>query len=167
MRSLTRQGGPRFQYRLRLEPLSAGFSLGTAIERISVPAGDTCEIEIKAQRRDYDGPIQLALAGLDARFTATNMVIPAKTNATKVVLTTPAGLEMGDCFEFTLCGMAEMSGRKLESGMSTLEALTNQWTDLPYPPLELDGVITLSIARGKSETAPPMKRKKKTFGAAE
>jgi len=62
---LTRQGGPRFQYHLMLETLPGGFSLGTAIERASVPAGDTCEIEVKAQRRDYDGPIQLALAGLD------------------------------------------------------------------------------------------------------
>jgi hypothetical protein len=158
---LTRQGGPRFQYHLMLETLPGGFSLGTAIERASVPAGDTCEIEVKAQRRDYDGPIQLALAGLDERFAATNLVIAAKTNSTKVVLTTPAGLEMGDCFDFTLRGTAEVAGRIIESGLSTMEALTNQWSDLSYPPTELDGVITLSIARGKSETTQPVKRRKK------
>jgi hypothetical protein len=157
---LNRQAGLRFRYRLQLESLLPGFALSTETERVSVPAGVSFDLTVQAQRRDYDGPIQLALAGLDERFTTTNAVIPAKTNSVQLTVITPAGLALGDVFDFHILGQATLTNREVNARASTLPALRNVLPNLRYPPAELDGVITLSIAGSKSATPTQVRKKR-------
>ncbi|HXJ58725.1 MAG TPA: hypothetical protein VNU68_18870 [Verrucomicrobiae bacterium] len=157
---LNRQGGPRCRYRLQLQPLLPGFTLSVETERISVPAGESFPLLVQAQRRDYDGPITLALPGLDSGFGLTNAVIPAKTNAVQLTVTTPAHLELGDFFDFRVSGQATIQERKVVAQASTLPAIRRVLPNLRYPPAELDGVITLSIASGRSGTVPPTRKKR-------
>jgi hypothetical protein len=157
---LNRQGGPRCRYRLQLEPLLPGFALSVETERVSVPAGESFTLTVQAQRRDYDGPIHLALSGLDSRFTLTNSVIPAKTNVTQLTVTSPANLALGDYFDFHVEGHATIQERAVTARASTMPAIRSVLPNLRYPPAELDGVITLSIATGKSATIPPNRKKK-------
>jgi hypothetical protein len=158
---LNRLGGPDFNYRLGIAPLRPGFELSADAERFPVPAGDSIEIEVQAQRRDYDGPIHLKLAGLEAGFVATNTVIVAKTNSTKIRLTVPADLALGELFPFGITGSAEINGSNITVRVSTRPALRAAFPEMRFPPAELDGLMSLSVSGSKS-TAPKPARRKRT-----
>jgi len=144
------------------DSLTAGFGLSVETERVSVPAGESFEVEVQAARREYDGPIHLGLIGLPEGFTVTNAVIPAKTNVVKLQVTIPEELALGDLLHFGIVGNAMIGETNCLARASTLPALRNLFPGLRYPPRELDGLIALSVAASKSTeaTSPPKKRKK-------
>jgi hypothetical protein len=158
---LNRLGGPDHQYRLAVQPLEPGFQLSADAERFSVPAGDSIEIEVQAQRRDYDGPIRLELVGLEDGFVATSTVIAAKTNATRIKLAVPADLALGEFFEFGLVGSAGFAGTNVTVPVSTLPALRAAFPEMRFPPAELDGLMSLSISESKSTNPKPPRKKRK------
>jgi len=159
---LNQNGGPSFAYRIAVRELKPGFVLSTETERISRPAGDSVEIEVKAERRDYDGQIRLTVQGLPETFALTNAVIAAKsTNATRLRISVPPELALGDCFLFSIVGSAEIAGGTVSERASTLPAWRNAFPELRYPPLELDGLLTLGISESKSTTSKPTQKKRR------
>ncbi len=159
---LNRNGGPKLTYRVGVRELKAGFALSTETERVSVPAGDSIEIEVKADRRDYDGPIQLAVNGLPESFTFSSVSLPAKTNSARLKITAPADLDLGDFFLFSVVGNAVIGSANVSERASTLPALRSAWPELQYPPEELDGVLALTISESKSASPrPPQKKRRK------
>ena len=158
---LNRLGGPGLNYRLAIQPLSSGFQLGVEAERFSVPAGDSVEIEVQAQRQDYNGPIDLKVVGLEEGFVVTNAIIAAKTNVTKLKVTVPADLSLGEFFEFSLVGSAEIAGTNVTTRVSTLPALRAAFPEMRFPPVELDGLMSLSISESKSASPNPARKKRK------
>ena len=159
---LNRNGRPAFAYRIAVRELKPGFSLSTETERISVPAGDSIEIEVKPDRREYDGPIQLAVVGLPEGFSVSNAVITAKTNATRLRISVPSDLALGDFFLFSIVGSAVIDGAKVSERTSTLPALRSLFPELRHPPAELDGLMALSISKSKSDNPkPPQKKRRK------
>jgi hypothetical protein len=159
---LNQQGGRNFAYRIAIGELKPGFVLSTETERVSAPAGDSIEIEVKAGRRDYDGPIQLAVRGLPGAFAVTNALIAAKTNATKLQITTPSDLPLGECFLFSILGSAEINGAQVSERVSTAPALRSAFPELRHPPAELDGLLTLSVSESKSTNPKPPQKKRRT-----
>lgn len=158
---LNRLGGPSSNYRLAIQPLSSGFQLSVEAERFSVPAGDSVEIEVQAQRQDYNGPIDLKVVGLEEGFVVTNAIIAAKTNATKLKVTVPADLALGEFFEFGLIGSAEIAGTNFTARVSTLPALRTAFPEMRFPPAELDGLMSLSVSESKSASPKPARKKRK------
>jgi hypothetical protein len=159
---LNRNGGPAFAYRVASRELKPGFALSTETERVSVPAGDSIEIEVKPDRREYDGPIQLTVVGLPESFSVSNAVITAKTNATKLRISAPSDLALGDFFLFSIVGSAVIDGANVSERTSTLPALRSLFPELRHPPAELDGLISLSISESKSSNPkPPQKKRRK------
>jgi hypothetical protein len=158
---LNRNGGPSLAYRISVRELKPGFALSTETERISVPAGDSIEIEVKPERRDYDGAIQLAAVGLPDGFTITNAVLTAKTNAIRIRIGAPADQHLGDFFLFSLVGSAVIEGSKVSERTSTLPALRNLFPELRHSPPELDGLIALGISESKSSTPKPPQRRRR------
>lgn len=158
---LNRLGGHGLDYQVAVEPWKPGFQLSTETERFSVPAGETIEIDVQAQRRDYDGPISLKLVGLEGDFAATNAIIAAKTNATKLRVTVPAELPLGEYFQFSLVGSADLKDRLVTARVSTAPALRALFPEMRHPPAELDGLMTLSISESKSTSPPPARKKRK------
>jgi len=159
---LNRYGGPTFTYRIAALELKPGFALSTETERVSVPSGESIEIEVKTDRRDYDGPIQLALAGLPRGFTIANATIAAKTNSTRLRISAPSDLGLGDFFLLSVVGSAVIDGNKVSERTSTLPALRSLFPELRHPPAELDGLISLSISESKSTNPkPPQKKRRK------
>jgi hypothetical protein len=126
-----------------------------------MPAGDSIEIEVKPDRREYDGPIQLAVVGLPEGFSVSNAVITAKTNATKLRISAPTDLALGDFFLFSIVGSAVIDGAKVSERMSTLPALRSLLPELRHPPAELDGLVALSISESKSANPQPPKKKRR------
>jgi hypothetical protein len=158
---LNRLGGRDLNYRLAVQPLEPGFRLSAEAERFSVPSGEVIEIDVQAQRRDYDGPIALKLVGLGEGFAATHDVISAKTNGTKIRLTVPADLPLGEFFAFGLVGSAEIGNRQVTARVSTLPALRTLFPEMRDPPADLDGLMSLSISESKSTSPTPARRKRK------
>jgi hypothetical protein len=158
---LNRNGGPAFGYRIAMRELKPGFALSTETERVSVPAGDSIEIEVKPDRHDYDGPIHLAVVGLPESFGVSNAVINAKTNAARLRISAPSDLALGDFFLFSIVGRAMVGGAHISERTSTLPALRSLFPELRHPPEELDGLIALSISESKSTTPQPQRRRRR------
>jgi len=158
---LNRNGGPQFAYRIAMRKLRPGFVLSTETERVSIPAGDSIEIEVKAERREYDGPIQLAVKGLPEGFTVTNAVLAAKTNSAKLKIGAPPNLALGDFHLFSVVGNATIAGEIVSERTSTLPALRTLFPELRHPPTELDGLIALSISESKSATPTRPQRRRR------
>jgi hypothetical protein len=120
------------------------------------------EIEVKAERREYDGPIELSVEGLPETFTLANNVIPAKTNVAKLKLSAPLDEQLGDFFPCSIVGRAVIEGTPVNERISTLPALRAAFPMLRHPPGALDGLLTLSISESKSTNPkPPQKKRKK------
>lgn len=159
---LTGANGASLEYRIRARELKPGFVLSTETDRISGPAGKSFEIEVKAERRDYDGPIELSVEGLPATFSLANSTIPAKTNAAKLKISAPADTQLGDFFPCSIVGRAVIEGASVNERVSTLPALRAAFPMLRHPPGALDGLLTLSISESKSTNPkPPQKKRKK------
>ena len=61
---IAQRGGPDFGYRLTIRKQSADFQLSTIPPYVNVPRGGTALIQVTADRRGYDGPIQTTIAHL-------------------------------------------------------------------------------------------------------
>lgn len=158
---LNRNGGPHLNYQLTAEHQRPGFAASTEADRISGPAGEALELEVKVERRDYEGPITLDTEGLPPGFRLENQVIVAKTNATKLRITAPADAPVGDYFPFSLVARAKINDASITNRVSTMPALRTAFPALRNPPLALDGLITLSISESKSTNSKPPQKKRR------
>ena len=158
---LNQSGGPTFHYQLAIQPVAPGFTLSTETERVSAPAGDSFTIEVRAERRDYDGPISLNLIEPSGSLSITNAVIPAKTNVAKITLSAVENLDLGDYLPFSLTGGAVIKGTDVTERVSTVPALRILFPSLRHPPRELDGLLMFSASESKSSSPKPAAKKKR------
>jgi hypothetical protein len=61
---LALRGGPLYGYRLIARKQSEDFRLTVATPQVNIPAGGTALVTVSADRRGFDGPIQLTVANL-------------------------------------------------------------------------------------------------------
>ncbi len=73
---LALRGGPLFGYRLIARRQAEDFTLSVSSPFVNIPAGGTAVISVSADRRGYDGPIQLSIPGLPNGIHASGGVIP-------------------------------------------------------------------------------------------
>jgi hypothetical protein len=158
---LNRNAGPMLRYQVSAEHLRPGFTASTEVDRVSGPAGDALELEVKVERREYDGPITLDAEGLPPGFKLENNVIAAKTNSTKLKIFAPTDLALGDHFPFSLVARATIKESPFSTRVSTLPALRTAFPMLRHPPRELDGLMTLSISGSKSTNPKPPQKKRR------
>lgn len=59
---LALRGGPQYAYRLIARKQAEDFRLSIASPQLNLPAGGTIALTVTADRRGYDGPIQLAIS---------------------------------------------------------------------------------------------------------
>src|SRR5262249_18210437 len=138
-------GGPEYFYRLEIEPFQPGFGLSVETEKLQATPGGSVEIKVFAERRDYDGPITVALDPPKDGFTIETNVITStsKTNGTPVKLKLPEALEPAQLIHLKLTGRATVNGKEFTAVASTRPALRKTFPHLLWPPAELDGWIAL------------------------
>ena len=73
---LAERGGPHFGYRLSVRKIAEDFRLSLASPLVNIPAGGTAVVNVAADRRGYNGPIQLSVDGLPAGVKAQGGYIP-------------------------------------------------------------------------------------------
>ena len=61
---LAQRGGPQYGYRIRVRKVAEDFRLALASPLVNIPAGGTAIVVVGADRRGYNGPIQLSIADL-------------------------------------------------------------------------------------------------------
>lgn len=161
LEELNRGGGSNFLYRLAIRPFVPGFTLSTETERISAPAGEDFTIEVRAERRDYDGPIEFGVVDSTGHIQMTNARMSGKTNVARITLKSAEELPLGGCVPFSLTGSARVLDSTVTERVSTLPALRNAFPSMMHPPRQFDGLIHFSVAESKSSSPGPSGKKKK------
>jgi hypothetical protein len=73
---LARRGGPLYGYRLIARRQTEDFNLTVSSPYVNIPAGGTAVLTVTADRRGFDGPIQLTIPGLPKGFHVEGGMIP-------------------------------------------------------------------------------------------
>jgi len=73
---LALRGGPLYGYRLIVRRQAQDFTLSINPGYVNIPAGGTAAVSVTADRRGYDGPIQLSVPNLPAGIRAEGGIIP-------------------------------------------------------------------------------------------
>ena len=94
LRDYHRRGGPRYVYRVEVEPLPALRVVADVGSRI-VPRKGSLAIPIAFERHGYDGPVTLEVKNLPAGVTATPATGGEKSRGAIVVLTASADAPIG------------------------------------------------------------------------
>jgi hypothetical protein len=76
LEDLALRGGPLYGYRLIARRQAEDFTLTVSAPFVNIPAGGTAVINVSADRRGYDGPIQLTIPNLPNGIHVAGGVIP-------------------------------------------------------------------------------------------
>ena len=144
VRELTGAGGPALAYRIESEPYRPGFRLSVDADKVDARSGGQFELKVTAVRRDYGGPIVLALQGLRAAVLE-GATIPAGKQETTLKVKLPGDLIAGSIVDFQVTGSADVPGGRAVATASTATALRRLLPRMLYPPEELDGLIALGV----------------------
>lgn len=145
---LIRRGGPQHAYRIEAELLMPGFTLDTDVDKVEATPGGSFTVKVNGTRRDYPGPITLAVTGLDGVTLADEVIKEKATNGTLKV-TLPEGVTPGSLTHFRIIGKAKIGEGEVQSITRTVPALKKIFPSMPFPPRELDGSIALGVKAKK------------------
>ena len=91
-----RDGGSAFVYRIEVNAVQPHVELESEIGRIAVPQGTWQPLPLKLKRTQYDGPLELSLAGAPSGIRLRTSSIPASVNLLDGILdvddTVPTGV---------------------------------------------------------------------------
>lgn len=142
---LHRRGGPEHVYRIEVEPYAAGFSLVVEVERLNPPQAGVFSAKVVASRRDYNGPIAIALEGGPDGLQLSEATIPEGKNDAVIRGTVPATAAIGSSFITRVVGRATIGDAQIAAVASTTGVLKNQLAGLAFPPTAVDGLVGLGV----------------------
>ena len=134
----------RSAYRVEAELLAPGFALEAEVEKVEAVPGGSFTVKVTATRRDFTGPITLAVVGLDGVTLADEVIKEKATNGTLKV-TLPETATPGSVTPFRIVGKAKVGERETQAVVRTAPALKKLFPNLALPPRELDGLIALGV----------------------
>jgi hypothetical protein len=148
-------GGPSESYRVTVTPYEPGFDLSLGIERLDVPQAGAVSVPVFVTRRDYPGPIDVAVAG-PTGITG-QVTIPAVGNpppqpnqpAGTLVVRAAAETPMG-VHHFLVQGKATINGKAISEHANQRAVVSQNLAGLPFPPL----FLRLPVALAVTEKAP-------------
>jgi hypothetical protein len=141
---LHRRGGPAFVYRIVSQPYAPGFTLAAGVDVANAPHGGVVAIPVTAVRRGYDGPITLAVEGIDG-LKLSGQTIAEKKNDTNLLLTVPESLSPGSLAHLRITGTAKVGEQTLSAVARCSKALSASLAGLPYPPPSLGALVALGV----------------------
>lgn len=142
---LYRRSGPEFTYRVEARPYAAGFTLSAEAEKFDIPRGGVWVTKVTAARRDYNGPISLAIEGLGDQVQLAGNVIPEGQTETTLQATLADSVPSGRFTPVQIVGQAQIGERTLRAVAQTKALMTAALGGLVYPPAALDGMLGLGI----------------------
>ncbi len=151
---LNREGGPELGYRVEIKPYEPGFALTVENDKVEASAGGTFDIKVSCARREYNGPIMLALTGPVESFDLKSPLLPGRTNEVQLKVSMPANLKPGEIVHFGVVGYAKIGSSFFETQASTMPAIRKLFPLMLYPPPELDGWIGLGVKPAQKPAEP-------------
>jgi hypothetical protein len=142
---VNRLGGPTFVYRIANEPYRPGFALAIENDKYDAPAAGTFTAKVTCTRRDYNGPIAIAVEGAGNGWLLENNVIPEGKPETVVSVTLPPALQPGTPAAVRIVGRAKIADQEISSVASSLASLRKALGGLPYPPAELEEQVGVGV----------------------
>jgi hypothetical protein len=109
VRDIYRHGGPRYAFRLTVEPIAADYGLAVASDSFAVVAGKTVEIPVTIDRREgFAEEIEIVASGLPEGVTVAAVKSENKGDTAKAVkLTVSATADVKpDSFRFRVTGLS-------------------------------------------------------------
>jgi hypothetical protein len=152
VRELVGQGGPELDYQIEAVSFQPGFVLRVEADKLDGAPGQTVALKVTSTRRDYDGPVTLAVHSNPAFLSVKNNVIAEKKNETELKLLLSDDSIPGQWINLTVLGSARIGGSDFETRASTLPAIQKQFPLLLHPPHDLDGLIVLGIKHSGEAT---------------
>ncbi|KAF0178846.1 MAG: hypothetical protein FD161_1605 [Limisphaerales bacterium] len=141
---LIRRGGPQHAYRIEAARLTPGFTLDTEVDKVEAAPGGSFTVKLNVARRDFPGPITLAVFGLDG-VTLADDAIKEKATSGTLKVTLPESAVPGSLSCFRILGKAQIGDGEVQSIARTTSALKKLFPAMPFPPRELDGSIALGV----------------------
>lgn len=144
-------GGPTETYHLTIKPYAPGFDLTLPLDRFDVTPGSVLQIPVLVTRRDYNGPITLAVTGPPG--VTGRVVVPAGQPAAGfpavIFAETSAELPAG-ILRLQVEGSATINGKLVATRADVRTLLSQGLNNLAFPPRPLQH----DIALGVTEKAP-------------
>ena len=139
---LNRRGGPEFAYRVQVAEYQPGFTLAATADALNVPAGGVATITVNAVRRDYNGEINLEVAGLPEGLTS----LPTRIGPgmTQAVLTVQAAADaaVNTLVPVSVVGTAKVGEADVRDVAAVTETLRAAWSNTVVTP----GILQDSVA---------------------
>ena len=140
-----RRGGVDRVYRIAVTPYEPGFTLAAAAEKVDAPQNGVFVVKVTAARRDYNGPITLAVENAGEGCKLRHNVIPEGKPETTMHVTVGQSLSAGQMARVKIVGQAKIGENEFRATASTLGALRGALAGLPFPPAVLDGEVALGV----------------------
>jgi hypothetical protein len=130
-------------YRVDTTETYSGFSLSTEHAQYTAPQGGTVVIKVLAQRRGYNGPIELAVEGLgDGAMLEGNTLDGGET---LLKLTLPESIRQGELRHAKLVGKAKVGDEIVSVSANQRELLRTVFPNVTSLPTELENSIAIGI----------------------
>ncbi len=143
---LLHRGGSQFGYRVAVTPYQAGFTLSATADSLNVPAGGVAAITVNAARRDYGGPIDVALADLPPGLTSLPTRIGPGMNLVVLTVQSAPDAKAALLSPVKVVGTALIGGAESRSVASVEAALRGQWSNTVLVPGALQESVALAVA---------------------
>ncbi|MFO0897896.1 MAG: pre-peptidase C-terminal domain-containing protein [Pirellulales bacterium] len=142
---LNRRGGPQHAYRLECVAYEPGFTLSVEAEKFDVPHAGVLAAKVTSGRRDYNGPIALAIEGLPEGSKVDGATIAEGQNEANLRVTLPASAAAGTFAALRIVGTAKVGEQTLSAVATAEDALRDPLGGQPFPPADLSRAIGLGI----------------------
>jgi hypothetical protein len=135
-------GGPDEAYHLTITPARPDFDLAVGLDRFDVAPGSVVPLVIATNRRGYNGPIELSVAG-PAGFKGAAVIPTGQLLATLLLEASPE-LKTGP-YLATITGKATIDGKAVTEYLSVRKAVSDSLAGLPYPPRQLATQLAVAV----------------------
>lgn len=135
-------GGPEETYRIILGLHEPDFGLTAQLDRQDAPPGSTVPVHVTANRRDYGGPIEIAVSGPTG--VSGSAVIPAGQTSTLIPVRIAAEAPAGG-HRLTVVGKAMVGEKAVERKAHVRPLVREALGNLAYPPPHLGQDVWLGV----------------------
>jgi hypothetical protein len=136
-------GKPGHVYRIDASETYGGFTLSAEQSQYSSPQGGTFVVKVLAQRRGYDGPIELAVEGLGDGVVLEGNKLEGAEALLKITL--PATIPQGEVRRATIVGRAKIGEATVAVPANQRAQLLASFPNAASLPTELENSIAVGV----------------------
>ncbi|GEM_PF-955112 len=138
---LNSRGGPNFTYYVEVQPKQNDFELSVELDSAILPPDGYTLLKVTANRKGYNGPINLTVNGLGNEVRLGNAVIAEKAQETRLKIYSPPDRKTGQTQTVEVIGTATIEDVFLKRHATTIAAMRKENPRTSFPPASLNGLI--------------------------